>query len=84
MLTKRTGHAQPGDRPAALSISTVNRFLLGPQAPLPPPGEPGRWQFDLWTDAEQAQQYRQHRAWLLAEAKRRGLRQPWAERVYGA
>lgn len=72
------------DRPAELSVSTVNVLLLGwAKAPIAPADETGRWQLAFMTPDQIGELYQQHRPWLLREAAKRGIRRPWGEQVYG-
>lgn len=72
--------ADDDSRPEGLSKSTVDVFIQGWNTRLPPLKEPGRWQLALLTPPAAWALYRQHRPWLIAEARRRGRRMPWAER----
>lgn len=84
MLTRRAPIVATADRPAELTPHTIDLFMVGfGRAPIPPIGEPGRWDLLLMSDAEARALYLRHREWLLKEAERRGLRRPWAERHYG-
>jgi len=81
MPTLRVLRAPDDDRPPGLSQSTINILVLGwTDAPLAPAGEFGRWQLALMTAADARALYEQHREWLFADARRRGLQEPWAER----
>jgi hypothetical protein len=70
-----------GNRPAELSKSTVEILLVGwRKAPVPPVSEPGRWQLAFMSRDEQRALWLRHRDWLTAEAKHRGIAEPWAAR----
>lgn len=72
------------DGPEGLPRATIDVFVLGlNKAPIPDVTDPHRWHEMFLSEQERADLYLRHRRFLFKEAKRRGLREPFAERYYG-